>query len=110
MPKISTSGRSGRWLMSRTALSKVRCPSSAFAFVQRCEIKKTPTGKTPDSEWSRRSQNPRRDGSRRGNRELGTCASRVIGEPPDHVKKAVLSQSCGDGGGRVRGGRRVWRA
>src|SRR5256885_1830381 len=52
-------GRSGSRLMSRTASSNARLPPSAVAFVDKCATRNTPTGNTPDSEWSRRSQNPR---------------------------------------------------
>src|SRR5260221_4261293 len=98
IPKISMRGRRGRWLMSRTARSKACRPSRAFALVQRCETRNTPTGNTPESEWSLRSQNPRRDAATSGDRELGTAPPGVIREPSDPVKQTVLTELCGDVG------------
>src|SRR6266567_2474707 len=96
------SGRKGKWLMSRTARSKACRPSRAFALVHRCEIRKTPTGKTPENEWSLRSQNPRRDAATSGDCELGTAPHGVIREPSDPVKQTVLTELCGDVGPLVR--------
>src|SRR5882757_6649810 len=87
--------------MSRTARSKVSWPPRALALVHRCEMRKTPTGKTPESEWSLRSQNPRCDAMTSGDRELGTAPHGVIREPSDPVKQPVLtnlSKLCGHRG------------
>src|SRR5215472_17352405 len=59
MPAISMTGSIGSAWISRTASAKGRSPPSAFALVQRCSTRNTPTGMTPDSEWSLRRRNAR---------------------------------------------------